>query len=81
MEERLGIAGSGTIACGLAALAAPHGEVVLWARSETAMPRCYPGGRVTGGRYIEGTDPLSSPLRMRAWRWNLGPRTKPPLKC
>jgi 3-hydroxybutyryl-CoA dehydrogenase len=34
LRERLGIAGSGAIACGLAATAARHGEeVVLWARS------------------------------------------------
>ena len=31
--------GSGTIACGLAAAAAPHGEVVLWARSEASAGR------------------------------------------
>ena len=34
MEERLGIAGSGAIACGLAATAAQHGDVLLWARSD-----------------------------------------------
>jgi 3-hydroxybutyryl-CoA dehydrogenase len=39
VEERLGIAGSGEIACGLAAVAAPHGEVVLWARSEASAAR------------------------------------------
>lgn len=34
------MAGSGTIACGLAGLAAAHGlEVVLWARSETSRAR------------------------------------------
>jgi 3-hydroxybutyryl-CoA dehydrogenase len=33
MNERLGIIGGGTIACGLAAVAAKHGEVVLWART------------------------------------------------
>ena len=33
MDERLGIVGSGAIACGLAAAAARHGDVVLWARS------------------------------------------------
>jgi 3-hydroxybutyryl-CoA dehydrogenase len=33
VNERLGIVGGGTIACGLAATAAQHGEVVLWARS------------------------------------------------
>ena len=39
MEERLGIAGSGTIACGLAATAAEHGEVVVWARSDASADR------------------------------------------
>ena len=33
MNERLGIIGGGTIAVGLAAVAARHGEVVLWART------------------------------------------------
>jgi 3-hydroxybutyryl-CoA dehydrogenase len=35
----LGIAGSGAIACGLAATAARHGEVHLWARSEASADR------------------------------------------
>ena len=39
MEERLGIAGSGAIACGLAATAAQHGEVLLWARSDASADR------------------------------------------
>ena len=39
MEERLGIAGSGAIACGLAATAAQHGDVVLWARSDSSAER------------------------------------------
>ena len=39
MQERLGIAGSGAIACGLAAAAARHGEVVLWARSDASAER------------------------------------------
>jgi 3-hydroxybutyryl-CoA dehydrogenase len=34
MSERLGIAGSGAIACGLAAVAAQRGPVVVWARSD-----------------------------------------------
>jgi 3-hydroxybutyryl-CoA dehydrogenase len=34
VPERLGIAGSGAIACGLAAVAAQRGEVVVWARSD-----------------------------------------------
>jgi 3-hydroxybutyryl-CoA dehydrogenase len=33
MNERLGIIGGGTIACGLAALAAKHGDVMMWART------------------------------------------------
>jgi 3-hydroxybutyryl-CoA dehydrogenase len=39
MHERLGIVGSGAIACGLAAAAARHGEVVLWARSAGSAER------------------------------------------
>jgi 3-hydroxybutyryl-CoA dehydrogenase len=39
MHERLGIVGSGAIACGLAAAAARHGEVVLWARSGDSAQR------------------------------------------
>src|SRR4051812_36432449 len=39
MHERLGIVGSGAIACGLAAAAARHGEVVLWARSDGSADR------------------------------------------
>jgi 3-hydroxybutyryl-CoA dehydrogenase len=34
VSERVGIAGSGSIACGLAAVAARHGPVVVWARSD-----------------------------------------------
>jgi 3-hydroxybutyryl-CoA dehydrogenase len=38
--ERLGIAGAGTIACGLAAAAAERGiEVTLWGRSERSLAR------------------------------------------
>lgn len=39
MQERLGIAGSGAIACGLAAVAAPRGEVRIWARSPASAER------------------------------------------
>ena len=39
MKERLGVAGSGTIAVKLAGLAASRGEVVLWARREEAAER------------------------------------------
>jgi 3-hydroxybutyryl-CoA dehydrogenase len=39
MNERLGIAGSGAIGTGLARAAAPHGEVVVWARSDQSAAR------------------------------------------
>jgi 3-hydroxybutyryl-CoA dehydrogenase len=39
VTERLAIAGSGAIACGLAATAATHGDVVLWARSDASADR------------------------------------------
>jgi 3-hydroxybutyryl-CoA dehydrogenase len=39
VDERLGIAGAGTIACGLATAAARSGEVLLWARSEQSADR------------------------------------------
>lgn len=39
MQERLGIAGAGTIACGLAVTAARHGDVLLWARSDKSANR------------------------------------------
>jgi 3-hydroxyacyl-CoA dehydrogenase len=51
LDERLGIAGSGAIACGLARVAADHGEVLLWARrdesAEAARAGCGDGVRVT----------------------------------
>ena len=39
LDETLGIVGSGVIACGLAAVAAEHGQVVLWARSPVSARR------------------------------------------
>jgi len=39
MPERVGIAGAGAIACGLAAVAAQHGPVVVWARSGSSAER------------------------------------------
>ena len=38
-QIRLGIAGTGAIACGLAAVAGPSMEVVLWARSDASAVR------------------------------------------
>ena len=39
MPEQIGIAGSGAIACGLAAVAAQRGSVVVWARSDDSAGR------------------------------------------
>jgi 3-hydroxybutyryl-CoA dehydrogenase len=39
LAERLGIAGAGVIACGLAATAARVGDVLLWARSDRSAAR------------------------------------------
>jgi 3-hydroxybutyryl-CoA dehydrogenase len=51
LTERLGIAGSGAIARGLARVAAEHGEVILWARrdesADAARSDCGDGVRVT----------------------------------
>jgi 3-hydroxybutyryl-CoA dehydrogenase len=47
LNEQLGIAGSGAIACGLAVTAAGRGEVVMWARSEESADRAR--GEVEAG--------------------------------
>jgi 3-hydroxybutyryl-CoA dehydrogenase len=39
VDERVAVAGSGAIACGLAATASRNGEVVLWARSDSSAQR------------------------------------------
>jgi 3-hydroxybutyryl-CoA dehydrogenase len=39
VPERVGIAGTGAIACGLAAVAAQRGPVVVWARSDSSAQR------------------------------------------
>src|SRR3954454_20297163 len=41
--ERIGIAGSGRVACGLATVAADRGQVVLWARSDGSAERAQNG--------------------------------------
>jgi 3-hydroxybutyryl-CoA dehydrogenase len=41
--ERIGIAGSGRVACGLATVAADRGQVVLWARSDGSAQRAQDG--------------------------------------
>jgi 3-hydroxybutyryl-CoA dehydrogenase len=39
VSERVGIVGTGAIACGLAVVAAEHGRVVVWARSDDSAAR------------------------------------------
>jgi len=39
LAERLGIVGGGAIACGIARVAAEHGDVVMWVRSEESAQR------------------------------------------
>jgi 3-hydroxybutyryl-CoA dehydrogenase len=55
--EQLGIAGSGTIACGLAAAAAQHGDVVMWVRSEEAVARAQSRLERTFDRLEEDVHP------------------------
>src|SRR3954454_3258858 len=55
MNERLGIAGSGAIACGLAAAAAEDGEGVLWARAPKSADRARASVEKNCGK-LEGVD-------------------------
>ncbi|HKH79106.1 MAG TPA: 3-hydroxyacyl-CoA dehydrogenase family protein [Solirubrobacteraceae bacterium] len=57
MNERLAIAGSGAIACGLAATAAHHGPVLLLARSEDSADRARATVEKTLGRLGAEVDP------------------------
>ncbi len=57
MRESLGIAGSGTIACGLAASAAQHGDVVMWVRSEDSARRAEASLEKAFNRLEEEIDP------------------------
>ncbi len=55
MPERLGIAGAGTIATGLAISAAPATEVTLWARSDASAQRAT--AAIAKGCAKSGADP------------------------
>lgn len=55
MAEKLGIAGSGTIATGLAAVGSITGEVILWARSEASQQRAQAAIEKAASR-LEGAD-------------------------
>jgi 3-hydroxyacyl-CoA dehydrogenase len=58
MNERLGIAGSGAIATGLARAAAGHGDVVLWARSDESAARAD-GATPDGVRVVSELEELA----------------------
>jgi 3-hydroxybutyryl-CoA dehydrogenase len=57
LSKRLGIAGSGAIACGLAATAAHHGPVLLLARSQTSADRARATVEKTLSRLGAEVDP------------------------
>jgi 3-hydroxybutyryl-CoA dehydrogenase len=57
LNERIGIVGSGTIACGLAATAAHHGPVALLARSESSAARARATVEKTLSRMEAEIDP------------------------
>ena len=57
MNERIGIIGSGTIACGLAATAAHHGPVFLLARSDASADRARATVEKTLSRLEAEIDP------------------------
>ena len=57
MSDRLAIAGSGAIACGMAATAAHHGPVLLLARSESSADRARETVERTLGRLGAEVDP------------------------
>jgi len=58
LEERLGIAGAGAIACGLAAVAARKADVLLWARSDSSANRARSEvEKICGKLSDDGHDP------------------------
>jgi 3-hydroxybutyryl-CoA dehydrogenase len=56
MNERLGIAGCGAIGSGLARAAAPHGDVVVWVRSDESAVRA---AEETGVRVVTDLEELT----------------------
>ncbi|MEA2297583.1 MAG: 3-hydroxybutyryl-CoA dehydrogenase [Solirubrobacteraceae bacterium] len=59
MIERLGILGSGAIACGLAAVAGRRGPVVVWARSESSAGRARARIEKLGSGLPAAVDPAT----------------------
>lgn len=65
MNERIGIIGSGTIACGLAATAAHHGPVLLLARSQTSADRARATVEKTLSRLEAEIDGVGGPHQVQ----------------
>jgi 3-hydroxybutyryl-CoA dehydrogenase len=63
LQEQLGIAGSGAIACGLAVTAATRGGVVVWARSDASAQRAR-GAIASGCAKLNGDDGPSASVRV-----------------
>jgi 3-hydroxybutyryl-CoA dehydrogenase len=67
LTERVGIAGSGAIACGLAAVAAQRGPVIVWARSDGSAEKadaavrrlCEKAGASVNGGFRVTSDPTA----------------------
>src|SRR2546423_14974072 len=57
VKERLGVAGGGVIACGLAAVASRHGDVVMWTRSAGSASRARESVLRVCGKLGEGAAP------------------------
>jgi 3-hydroxybutyryl-CoA dehydrogenase len=56
VEERVAVVGSGAIACGLAATASGHADVVLWARSDRSAERARATVDKVCSKLTEGVD-------------------------
>jgi 3-hydroxybutyryl-CoA dehydrogenase len=74
VSERVGIAGSGAIACGLAAVAAQRGPVVVWARSDGSAEKAdravqrlceKVGASVNGSAPVAAEDAVSAAGNVR----------------
>jgi 3-hydroxybutyryl-CoA dehydrogenase len=73
VTETIGIAGSGAIACGLAATAAQEGDVLLWARSESSAQRAQSAVAKWCGKLSE--DPIADRVKIVTELDELAPAT------
>ena len=83
MSERIGIAGGGAIASGLACVAAEHGQVVLWARRPDAATAkvekaIEKRGGIGAGNVTVSDDPETLRDAVRWMRGGSGARRRAP---